>query len=792
MIDMKTLQYAVRFLLRARSYTLINLLGLAFSLACCIVLVRYIHRELAVDSHCVDRNGVYAVEVEMEGNRYLGAFSVMQDSVLIDLKLVEEHVVYTPLENDFFVCGGHRYRVNAIVTDSAYFKLFPYRAVQGELTLDAPESALITESCARRVFGKENPVGKVFRFSNGKEFTIKAVLAEPADKRSLQFDMVLSSTASALWDRMPSEYFKFVPNADIEALDRIGAYARPVNPGTPDPRRYRFSFISVRDCYWSGLGTYDEEQIYVWGDRSQLRIFAGVCLLLLLTGVLNFINLYMVFMLKRTREYGLRKVFGAGRLRLFLQIYVENLVLIGLAEILAWVFVELTSVPVGRFFGHHFVYTGFDWWLTFGLLVLLPLVASFYPYRSCTRSVPVTSIRLLAGSGKAVRVRTGLLFVQYVLSFLLIMLALYFNRQLDRMLHTNPGYRTKDIIVARLINESRDYSVYRAGAAQARQNRVRQMDALVSSCPDIEVWASERTYMHAGDYEMKFYNDKGEPATMYLWYAGADFFRLYDLKFIEGGLPDEVKSGEGYSYCFVVNRAALKALGYESCKGKTLVSDYDRRVSSDASYPIVGVIEDYYDGHVSAGVRPIVYQVSNSSSGDLYQMAVRPGKVKAVLDYLRKIEKEIYGVEEFEYFMLKDKVDEMYESDRRVAAVYSVFALIGIVVSCLGLFGISLFDIRQRYREIAIRKVNGARLPDLYRLLCGKYLKVLVTSFALAAPLGWYIIYRYTEDFVVKAPIGVGIFIFAFALVALISLGTLFWQVNKAARINPAQIIKTE
>ena len=792
MTDMKTLQYAVRFLLRARSYTLINLLGLAFSLACCIILVRYIHRELTVDSHCIDRNEVYAVEVEMEGNRGLSAFSMMQDSVLVDPQLIEVHTVYTPLEKEFFTYGGRRYPVNAIVTDSAYFRLFPYQTVQGELTLSAPESALVTESYARRVFGQENPVGKVFRFSNGKEFTVRAVLAEPASKRSLQFDMVLSSAASAHWDRMPSEYFKFVPGVNLDDLNRIGAYARPINPGTPDPRHYRFSFISVKDCYWTGLGSPDEEEIYVWGDRSQLRIFMGVCILLLLTGVLNFINLYMVSMLKRTREYGLCKVFGAGKFQLFFQIYMENLVLIGLAEILAWVFVELSAVPVARFFGHHFTYTGFDWALTVGLLVFLPLIASVYPCYSYTRSVPITSIRMLGGSGKAVRVRMGLLFVQYVLSFLLMVLALYFNRQLDRMLHTDPGYRTKDIIVARLVNESRDYSVYSEESIHARLGRVRQIDALVSSCPDIEVWSSDPTYMHASDYGMKFYNSEGKSAFMCLWYASSDFFRLYDLKFIEGGLPDEVKRGEDYSYCFVVNRAALKALGYESCEGKTLVSDYDRRVSSDASYPIVGVIEDYYDGHVSAGVRPIVYRISNRMGGDIYQMAARPGKVKAVLDYLRKMEKEIYGVEEFEYFMLKDKVDEMYEADRKVAAVYSVFALIGIVVSCLGLFGISLFDIRQRYREIAIRKVNGARLPDLYRLLCGKYLKVVVASFVLAAPLGWYIICRYTEDFVVKAPIDVGIFIFAFALVTLISLGTLFWQVNKAAHIDPAKIIKTE
>ena len=162
------------------------------------------------------------------------------------------------------------------------------------------------------------------------------------------------------------------------------------------------------------------------------------------------------------------------------------------------------------------------------------------------------------------------------------------------------------------------------------------------------------------------------------------------------------------------------------------------------------------------------------------------------MDYLRKTVKEIYGTEEFEYAWLSDVVKAQYAHDRKIATVYSVFAFIAIVISCMGLFGISLFDIRRRYREIAIRKVNGASLHDLYWLLGGRYLKVLLVSFAVAVPLAWVMLYKYTEDFVLKAPLSPWIFIVALLLVAMISLGTLWWQVNKAARINPADVMKTE
>ena len=170
----------------------------------------------------------------------------------------------------------------------------------------------------------------------------------------------------------------------------------------------------------------------------------------------------------------------------------------------------------------------------------------------------------------------------------------------------------------------------------------------------------------------------------------------------------------------------------------------------------------------------------------------QPRKEKECIDYLKKIEMEIYNNDDFAYNWLKDDVLALYEDDRQVTIIYSVFALITIAVSCLGLFGISLFDIRQRYREIAIRKAHGAGMKDLYQLLFKKYLAVLGASFVVAVPIAYYLIHQYTADFVVKAPIGIGIFVLALLLVAVISMGTLYWQIRKAANIDPATVMKTE
>lgn len=784
---MKNLIYAWRFLWRAKSYTFINLLGLSLSLACVIVLVRYIHRELSVDINCVDRDGVYAVQVDIDGNRYYGSFDVYQDSALIAPSLVSVRCRVFPLENDHVVTDGHRYRCEAIATDSTFFRLFTYRTVQGKTMSGDPNSVVLTQDFARKLFGCSNPIGRQLRFSNGHDYVVAGVVAMPENKTWMNFDMVLPNTASNRWQRMPLDFYQFVPGADMERLNAVGACPRRINPHVPDDlRQYTFSFVSVKDCYWNDPKHSGDTSVFSYGNRGQLYIFVGICVMLLLTGLLNFVNLYMIYMLRRTREYGIRRVFGAGKRQMFMHIFTENLLLMVLAVWLAWTIVELTQVPVEKFWGISFPYTGFDVWLTLLMVVVLPFMASVWPYWRFTHDMPSVSISSIGTVPRSVRSRMALLFLQYMVTFLLVVLALYFNRQLDLLLHTDPGYRTDDILVANLMHESADYAAYRNEDTWKEMNyREKQIAGMVDRCPDIDCWIADSETLTSSDYAVRFKGREGRTAFLNIWYASPDFFRLYDLHFVEGGLPD---ADAGWEECYVVNRAGLKALGYESCSGATLVDmDGDAQV-----YPIVGVIDDYYDGRITSGVRPMAFIVSRSTSGNVFQMAVHPGRLPAVLDYLRKLEREIYGTEEFEYYMFADRVGRMYESDRQTAMLYNVFALMAIVVSCLGLFGISLFDMRQRYREIAIRKVNGAGRKELYRLLFRKYLLILGAAFLMAVPLSCYLVSVYTEGFVVKAHLTVGLFLIAFGVVTCLSAATLFWQIRKASAINPAEVMKRE
>ena len=789
---MKTLKYAWRFLMRSKSYTIINLLGLAFSLACSIILMRYIHRELTVDTHCIDREHVYAICTNTEGNRGLsGLKQYNYDTISIDNRFVEAMTTYIPLEKDYVISGTNRIPARCLVTDSVFFQLFHYPIVQGKLSLTTPQSALLTEKYARKIFGNENPIGKVLRYSNGKDITVEGIVGEPECKTTINFDIILSSKLSQHWERMNTELYRFLPGTDINAINKTGSVPRYINDPKYDTRTHTFSLISVKDIYWDGSLTDREPAMFLSGNHSHLIILSGVCLLLLLTGILNFINLYLVALLRRGKEYGLKKVFGVCGKTLFANIWIENTLLVLSALLVSWLIIEIMSAPTEYLFDIHFSYTAFDGWLSASILLLLPVITSIYPYIKYNYTSPILSIRSIGVQSHSKHFRMFFLGAQYIITFLLVVLSLYFNRQLGMLLNTEPGFRTKNIMNVNLVYESKDFSSYTYESMQQRRQRVMQLDNELNACPFIELYEPSNENILTPTFGTNYLNNKGEKVFLNIHYATPAFFKLYDIKVIEGEIPDINK--ENRRTVFVVNKAALKALGYTSINGVGVIEENQKKANANASLqPIVAVVEDYFEGHLTSGIKPTIYPVGARFSGDLYQIAYTPGKKKEVIDFLRNLEYKVYGSEDFEYTFLEDDIKAMYTQDRQTATIYSIFAGMAIIISSLGLLGISLFDIRQRYREIAIRKVNGASAKDLYRLLFRKYITVLIIAFVIAIPLACYLINTYTQDFAVRAPVSIDIFIISLLLVIIISLGTLAYQIQKAAYINPTQIMKTE
>lgn len=788
---MKTLKHAIRYLFRSKTYTTINLIGLSFSLACCLLLVHYIHRELTVDTHCVDRENIYAVKMNMQGNSYLGEIKDKQ-SVGIDVSSIKNSTRILPSQNDFIINGEHRFVARTLGIDSLFFKFFDYKLLQGTTDMDIPESVWLMKDFADKVFGKENPVGKVIGYSNGKELVVKGILNQPENKTSINFD-ILVPISFVGGNMTPMEFYSFTEGTDVSKLNMEGNKQHKLYPSDADSREFTFEFISVKDVYLDQSLKRELTDMIYGGNRFYLMITTGVCLLLFVTGLLNFVNIYLITLLKRGKEYGLKRVFGASGRNVFLQIWTENFLLMALSLVIAWLFMEIMIIPLGDMLDITYEYKMFDFLSALAILIVVPILTSVYPYWKYSNTSPVLSIRSVSLSISSVRMRKVFLSVQYVLTFLLLSMSFYFNNQLEVMLNTEPGFRTKDVIIANLVYESKDFQSYTPEYMQQRMQRVSAIDAKLSSCPDIEQWEASYIDILNGDYESNFFNGEGQKFTLNMRLASPRFFDLYDIRFQECASGDKL-SFDGAFCVAVLNRAAMDLLGYDNIQGAVITEETPMmsRGRQNATFPVVAVVEDYYGGHLSLGKKPTVFFVMENISGDFYQIACVPGKVKNVLSYLEKVEKDVYGSGDFSYTMLEDDVAKLYANDRRIANIYTVFAIVAIVVSCLGLFGISLFDMRQHYKEIAIRKINGAGFKEINLMFLKKYLTLLIISFIVSIPLSLMLIFIYTDNFVVKAPVGIDIFLLAFVIVTVISLGTLYWQVHKAASINPAETIKTE
>ena len=357
------------------------------------------------------------------------------------------------------------------------------------------------------------------------------------------------------------------------------------------------------------------------------------------------------------------------------------------------------------------------------------------------------------------------------------------------LLSTEPGFRTKDIIIAQLTYESKDFNTYTEESMKQQQERVNALNKELSSCPYIEDFETSYIDILKGDYGSDYINEQGRKIYLNMRLATPHFFRVYDIKFIEGELPD--LSDKGFFGVLVVNKAAMKALNYTTCQGASIENPL-KRGNESKTQPIVAVVDDYYNGHLTLGKKPTVYMVSNQMSGDVYQIACVPGKKKEVLEFLRKTELKIYGSEDFEYSILEEDVKAIYAQDRQTSIIYSVFACIAIIIVGLGLFGISLFDIRQRYREIAIRKVNGASVKEILAMFVKEYFILLVAASVMAFPIGYALMKKWLESYIEQTAISAWIYLAIFSGIGLLILLCIGWRVWQAARQNPAEVIKSE
>jgi ABC-type antimicrobial peptide transport system permease subunit len=518
--------------------------------------------------------------------------------------------------------------------------------------------------------------------------------------------------------------------------------------------------------------------------------------MLLIVGLFNFVNIYTVMMLRRAREFGVKKVYGAGKWKIFSQIWVENFFTATTAMLLVWALIELTSGLLESLFSiPSKSNAGFDWLLSILILVFFPLLTAIHPAVKYFRTSPITSLRSVSVGGHSVVSRTVFLFSQYVITFCLIVVSSFFVKQLYFMLNADLGYRTKDVMQCQFLSYSSEER-HNADKFQKAEQTCRLIQDRLFSSPLFEKYAT-------GDYpcimEANFpvKKDDGEYQQAAPLFVSPEYMQLFGFQLLEGRMWND-SIDEFAQYRMIINESAKKLFEITDITQERLQPEHRLWISSgegmdtNPPYEIAGVIKDFKTNHLSKGNIPLIILYHSSWLFDPVIVSIVPGKRAEAVAFLQQLYDECVGEGNFQYSFLEDEISAMYNEDRRTTRIYVTFAVIAIVISCLGLFGLSLFDIRQRYREIALRKVNGATAGEIFPLLLKKYAYILGGAFAVAVPLSYLAIHTYLESFAHRASVSWYLFAMAAGITALVSYVTLAWQVNKAVKINPAEVIKGE
>lgn len=795
---MKIILLAIRTLLRFRLYTVINILGLALSLACCILIFRYVYSEMTTDHFIPDVDRVCYTVMEDEISHQKTFFGLLPEygytpNPLEDPAVEISSTLYLR-PGDPVTLNNKIYNVASLATDTNYLKIVPIPILKSSKNklLDNPKDAVITENLAQLLFGKEEPIGKQITTSMGEIVTIVAVMGKPATRFSMPFDLLISNESA--------NYRKYqVPNSLVKlhkgnSAASVNKKYKPFRKVANFPNRIRICFYPLQELYFDQeVITYQDNRLQ--GNYMHILILSAIALLIMLIGLFNFINVYTVLIQKRAREFGMKKVFGANIRQVAIQLYTENVCMTTVALLLAWVFIEIGITAAETYLMiQSSSYLLFDLVVSVSILLLLPFITAIYPFIRYNYSAPVQSLNMIGRSGASTVSRKIFLCLQYIITLSLTVISIYSIRQLNFMLTTDPGYQTENIIKVSPIKAPNGgnmgmWNKYNQITTQLARN-LKNNPLLIkqySFCPSPISHPGQNNWGHIPGGERKKIGSK---------MSNESYFRMLGIEAIEGRLWNDSIDNE-LDLSVIINESAKKELGISDIDKTPVIMDHLLLYSSLMEgepvprYKIIGVIKDFSTRHLSKGYEPIIFFNYEGSPQSGLLISIQPDKKQEAINYIQELYHESCG-DEFHYSFLKDEVLSVYDEDKQLVRIASFFAAIAILISSMGLFSLSLFDIQQRFHEISIRKINGATASTIRNMLFFNYGKLYGMACLVALPLAWLAITLYMEHFVYKVNLTWWIFAIAILLTGGISFFTLTWQIRKAARTNPVEIIRSE
>jgi putative ABC transport system permease protein len=799
---------AWRNLKRNKIFSFINVFGLAVGLTCCMLISAYLYNELTYDTYPVNAKQIYRVALHSNGNNAAADFPGVDLAVGQGIKNVfPEVLASTRLTNrgQVFVKYNEKQFKEAKIAliDSNFFQFFSIPLVAGDIktALTEPKSIVITSAFGKKYFGNSSALGKMLTVGSDL-VKVTGVIDKVPDNSHFHADAFMSMVtfvtpkSKQTWSNVGYyTYLLLDKTANAKKLEAgfpqlVAKHVVPeiqhdMGVSLAEAQKSVNSFIfflqPLTDIHLHSATKYEFESN---GDIHYIYIFGALAFFILLLACINFTNLSTASSSKRSKEIGIRKVLGSEKSKLVSQFLTESVMLTFLAMLFALGLVYLLLPYFNDISGKQITLSFFLSYSAIAseiaLTLFVGLVAGIYPAFFLSSFQIISILKGNSGvqpTGRAV-LRSSLIVFQFAISTALIIATFIVYQQLHFMQNKKLGYDKNQVLV---INDTYTLGNNINSFKQQLLNDNRVVNATVSdNVPGYNNMGGTEIYV-------KDIADKGTRTEIQcgIYWIENSYIPTLGMQLAKG--RNFYPSAPADSSSVIINEAAVRDLGFGNSDplGKTIIRSGQRH------YNIVGVIKDFHYTSAKQKIAPLMMLSSNSSKGSII-VRIKTTDVHQLISDIKNQWNTYNASAPFSYSFLDEQFASLYSAEERTGQIFTSFSIIAVIIACLGLFGLAAFMIRQRVKEIGIRKVLGASVGSINVMLSTEFLKLIVIAAFISFPLTWYAMNKWLQDFAYRITIQWWVFVLAAGVALLVAAITISFQSVKAALANPVKSLRSE
>ena len=797
------LKISWRLILRQKSYSAINIIGLSLGIAATILILIYIVDELSYDKMHTDASQIYRVgfSARLEGTEIRSAETCapLAETMQKEIPQVTEVVRFGMWESVRMGFGDKNFtEERVLVADSNFFSFFSFPVIEGNIQnfLRGPDKIVITESAALRYFGNEDPIGKIITRGTEKAAAeVVGLVKDPPHNSHIVFNMVVSGES---WDFMDDTqwtsynlytYFKTHPDADLSIVKHQLDAMVETHMGT---ELERFTGMNLKEFRKQGndVGLFIQPLLDIHlrsdlkgeitpnGNIQYLWIFAVIAMFIILVACINFMNLSTARSASRAKEVGIRKTIGAFRSRLVFQFIAESLLYTFVSTMLALAIISLSLNSFNELTGKELTLGIFSSPVVIGSILLfimiIGVIAGSYPAFYLTSFKPTEVLKGKVRSGfKNSALRNTLVVFQFVISIALIFGSMVVYRQLQFIQEKNLGFDKENVV--NLLHTLSLGSDARAFKLELAMHPSFKGATFANALPPRMPWS--RAFRKAGsdqDFMLNVYEtDQDHLKTMGYEIKEGRFFSR-ELKSDQDGI--------------ILNESAYRQMGFSNLEEAVILS---YQTEPPTPLKVIGVLKDFNYQSLKDNVSPMAILPGPEPNQEM-GIRLSKGNTAEQLALLESIWKKYARDAPFEYSFLDENFDALFRTEQRMGQIILVFTVLAISIACLGLFGLAAYTAEQRAKEISIRKVMGASVSQVVALIARDFTLLVMVAFVIATPLGWYLAESWLSGFANRIRIDYTFAIISGILSILIALITISYQSIRAAKENPVRAMRLE